>query len=110
MKILISRLEQYPAEQPIGFCVGFTVSATNGRSFYQDTVVSFDNASDDQSAVDFALAQMINGFKSQCDTLEAISQLLGAVVTEEKVTEAVTNAVEIPIEKPVEQVVNEIKQ
>ena len=44
MNITVSRLEQYPSLEPTGYAVGFNCLCPNGRSFYTDTVVSFDVA------------------------------------------------------------------
>lgn len=85
MEVKISRLEQYPTENPNSFAVGFTVSAANGRSFYQDILIPFSEAADDQSAVDFALLKMIDDFKIRCAELENISPLLGTVINSEEI-------------------------
>lgn len=45
MRMIISKYERYPTEEPIGQAVGFTVYA-NERSFYIDTVISNEDIAD----------------------------------------------------------------
>ena len=51
----VTRLDHYPAENPIGWAVGFTVTTDNNRSFYRDTVIPFTDTSHDNLAIDLAL-------------------------------------------------------
>jgi hypothetical protein len=82
MNITVARLEQYPNDQPTGWAVGFNVVANNDRSFYVDTVVSFDDAESDEDAVDNALSTLSEGINSRVDALEGVSSLLGTDVTD----------------------------
>ena len=75
--ITIARLEQYPAEEPTGHCVGFTVTTTNGKSFYTDTVIPFTDADDDDKAVAAAYEGLKDSINSRVEALEAKSALLG---------------------------------
>ena len=75
--ITIARLEQYPVEEPTGHCVGFTVTATNGKSFYTDTVIPFNDADDDDKAVAAAYESLKDSINSRVEALEAKSALLG---------------------------------
>ena len=83
MNIKVSRLNQHPADEPTGFAVGFTCECVNGRSFYTDTHVSFDDASSDDEAVTVALDRLGESIQSRCDGLEAKSSLLGVDVTDQ---------------------------
>ena len=85
MEIKISRLDQYPAEEPCGFCVGFSITCDNGKSFYQDTNVSFDEAKTSEEAVDKAWEKLKEGVISTDTTLGAKSALLGTVYTPKEV-------------------------
>ena len=75
MNITVSRLEQYPSLEPTGYAVGFNCSCENGRSFYTDTVVSFDDASDDDAALAAALEVLGESIQSRCDVLSELPQL-----------------------------------
>ena len=75
MNITVSRLEQYPSLEPTGYAVGFNCSCTNGRSFYTDTVVSFDNAETDEEALAAALEVLGESIQSRCDSLSKLPQL-----------------------------------
>jgi len=78
MKALnVSRIEKYPKDLPTGWAVGFVCECDNDRSFYVDTVVSFDNADNEDEAVDKALNSLKDGIKSRCDSEDAKSSLLG---------------------------------
>ena len=76
-KITISRIEKYPADEPTGHAVGFTVETSNGKSFYVDTTVSFDDADDDDKAVSEAYKSLKDTIDSRVSDLEAKSSLLG---------------------------------
>jgi len=73
----VSRLEQYPTEDPHGWAVGFICECDNGRSFYVDTVVSFEDADDQDSAIDVALESVKEGVMSRCTQEDEKSALLG---------------------------------
>jgi uncharacterized membrane protein YgcG len=42
--VRLTKFEQYPAEEPTGWAVGFTVEMPNGASKYRDVTVAFDAA------------------------------------------------------------------
>ena len=54
----VTRLDHYPAENPTGWAVGFTVTTDNNRSFYRDTVISFTDADSDNLAIDLAYGRL----------------------------------------------------
>ena len=54
----VTRLDQYPAEDPTGWAVGFTVTTDNNRSFYRDTVIPFTEADNDNLAIDLAYGRL----------------------------------------------------
>ena len=76
-KIIISKLIKYPAEEPTGFAVGFTVTTESNRTFYIDTLVSFDLATTDEQAVAIAYTNLQATIASQVAALDAKSNLLG---------------------------------
>jgi len=80
-EITVVRLEQYPAEEPTGWAVGFNVMSSNGRSFYVDTVVSFDKAKTDEDAVNVALQELNEQIKSRVEDLEKKPTVLGKKIT-----------------------------
>jgi hypothetical protein len=82
MNITVARLEQYPKDQPVGWAVGFNVTADNDRSFYVDTVVNFADAESDEDAVDNALNSLSESINSRVSALEGVSSLLGTDVTD----------------------------
>ena len=79
--ITISRLEKYPADEPTGHAVGFTVETSNGKSFYVDTTVSFADADDDDKAVSEAYKSLKDTVDGRITELEAKSSLLGTELT-----------------------------
>jgi hypothetical protein len=81
MKVTVSRLEVYPAEEPTGWAVGLVCECDNGNSFYVDTVVSNTDAADDQAALDAALVTLGPGINERCGVLDARSSLIGSDVT-----------------------------
>jgi len=76
-KVIVSRLEPYPAEEPTSYAVGFTVTCSNDRSFYIDTTVTFEEAQTDEEAVQVALDKLRDDINSKVQTIEAKSTLLG---------------------------------
>lgn len=43
MKIIIVKYSNYPQENPHSYAVGFDISLQNGRGFYVDTLVNYDD-------------------------------------------------------------------
>jgi hypothetical protein len=76
-EITVVRVEQYPPEEPIGWAIGFHVVCSNGRSFYIDTVVSFDKAQTDEEAVNIALQDLKETIQNRVNELEKKSVLIG---------------------------------
>ena len=83
MNVKVTRLEQYPPEEPNGWAVGFLCTCTNNdRGFYTDTIVSFDDADSDEDAVNVALDSLKESITDRCEALDAKSPLLGIDVTD----------------------------
>jgi len=84
MTLTVSRLEKYPAEEPTGWAVGLVCEcASNGKSFYTDTVVSFDDAADDEAAVAKALEVLGESINARHDVMMDKSGLLGTDVSDQ---------------------------
>ena len=75
--LTVSRLENYPADEPTGWAVGLVCVCNNDRSFYTDCVVSFDDADDDEAAVSKAVEQLSESIQARCLALEEKSVLIG---------------------------------
>jgi len=75
--IIIAKLESYPSDEPTGWAVGFNVTCDNGRTFYIDTPVSYDEAKTDEEAVDKAYEKLKESIDTQIKELEEKSPLLG---------------------------------
>jgi hypothetical protein len=75
MNITVSRLEQYPSLEPTGYAVGFNCLCPNGRSFYTDTVVSFDVAENDEDALAAGLEALGESIVSRCAALSELPEL-----------------------------------
>lgn len=81
MTITIVRFETYPTDAPKVYVVGFNIVTENNRSFYQDTQVSFDQASkkSDLEICNVAYKQLQTSIVAQTSILEAQQPLLGKV-------------------------------
>jgi hypothetical protein len=75
--LTVSRLEKYPAEEPNSWAVGLVCECDNGRSFYTDCTVSFEDAADDDAAVTEALVRLKDSIMSRCTDLDSKSALIG---------------------------------
>jgi hypothetical protein len=76
-EITVVRFEQYPSDEPEGWAVGFTVTCSNGRSFYVDTSVSFSEADNDEMAVEVALNKLRDQIESTVAMFESKSSVIG---------------------------------
>ena len=79
MQITIAKFHLYPQEDPSGYAVGFNVTASNGRSFYTDTIIPLTETqgkTDDQ-IVSMAYEQLQQGITDRVTTLEQRSPILG---------------------------------
>jgi hypothetical protein len=76
-EITVVRFEQYPSDEPMGWAVGFTVTCSNGRSFYVDTTVSFSEADNDEEAVGIALNKLKSQIESRVNEFESKSPVIG---------------------------------
>lgn len=103
MKLTVSRLEAYPAEEPTGRAVGFVCECDNGRSFYVDTVVSFDDGASDEDAVTKALESLGENILAQRAALEAKSALVGSDVSDQLVEPVVDDVVDDVVEPVVDE-------
>jgi len=74
----VTRLDQYPAEDPTGWAVGFTVTTDNNRSFYRDTVISFIEATSDNLAIDLAYGRLRQKLYSLTASYEKQGSRLGS--------------------------------
>lgn len=78
MKMIISKYEGYPIEEPIGQAVGFTVYA-NERSFYIDTVISNENivVKTEEEILDLAWEELKEEILSKAEQLNLRPPLVG---------------------------------
>jgi hypothetical protein len=76
-EITVVRFEPYPSDEPRGWAVGFTVTCSNGRSFYIDTSVEFNEAGNDEEAIEVALNKLKNQIESRIAELESKSPVIG---------------------------------
>jgi len=76
-KITVARFEKYPPEEPTGWAVGFLVELENGRSFYVDTTVGFEEANTDEEAVNVAWGKLQDSVNTQVEALSNKSPIVG---------------------------------
>ena len=79
MQITIAKFHLYPEEAPNSYAVGFNVTASNGRSFYTDTIIPLTETqgkTDDQ-IVSMAYEHLQQGITDRVTTLEQRSPILG---------------------------------
>ena len=84
MKVKVSRFELYPKENPIGYCVGFTVTAKNNRQLYRDVIVNFtENENRTEPDIIVESWKLIGKEIQQIvDEIEGIPELLGEDIVE----------------------------
>lgn len=80
-EIKIARFELFPADAPDCYCVGFAGTAANGRSHYQDTQVTLQEAQGktDEEITALAWEKVKDGFAPVMESLAVKSALLGKV-------------------------------
>ena len=78
----VTRLDHYPAENPTGWAVGFTVTTNNNRSFYRDTVISYGDADSDNLAIDLAYGRLRNKIWDLTRSYENQGSRLGSEYTD----------------------------
>ena len=78
--LTVTRLEKYPDPEPTGWAVGFVCECSNGRTFYNDVIVSFERANDDEEAVNVALEELGEIIHHRCTQMESKSDLVGSDV------------------------------
>ena len=107
MKVTVARFELYPSDDPTGYVVGFRVSASNGRSFYRDILVNFEEneSRSDAEIVETAWSEMKEDIILEVERLESKSDIIGkslilpdGLLEDEEVI--VDEAEEPPIEEP----------
>jgi len=81
--LTVSRLENYPADEPTGWAVGLVCTCDNDRSFYTDCTVSFEDAADDEAAVALAVDRLKEGIEARCTALQLKSALIGNDVSDQ---------------------------
>lgn len=83
-EIKITRFENHPEEDPIGWQVGFTYT-TNGRTGYNDIVINFAECSGltDEQIARIAYDRLKLTIDSWLENFESKSPLLGSVFAEE---------------------------
>ena len=74
----VTRLDHYPAENPTGWAVGFTVTTDNNRSFYRDTVIPYGDASNDNLAIDLAYGKLQVKINNLIESYEKQGTRLGS--------------------------------
>lgn len=82
MKIKIAKYELYPADDPIGYAIGFNVTTSNGRNLYRDVVISLDDISNGDTEVEIvnkAWTNLSEGIMNEVTLLENKSQALGGI-------------------------------
>ena len=94
----IVRYEPYPATKDVivgngeenevihesqpayGYAVGFAVTTPNGHTFYIDTVVEFDEATDTQAVIDAAIAKLREQIDAKIAELDAQPPIIGTII------------------------------
>ena len=76
-EIKISRLEPFPAENPNGWVVGFTVLIEEKKNFYEVTTVSYDETDNEKEAVDLAYEKLKSSIDKKIEELSDSTSLLG---------------------------------
>ena len=107
MKVTVARFELYPSDDPTGYVVGFRVSASNGRSFYRDILVNFEEneSRSDAEIVETAWRELKEDIILEVERLESKSDIIGkslilpdGLLEDEEVI--VDEVEEPPIEEP----------
>ena len=78
MQITIAKFHLYPQEDPSGYAVGFNVTASNGRSFYTDTIIPLTETQGktDDEIVALAYQELQQGISDRVSVLETRSSIL----------------------------------
>ena len=106
--IRVTRLDHYPVDNPVSWAIGFTVETSNGRSFYKDTTVSYQEAGNDNLAIDLAYAKLQKIINEITARYEQQGSRLGSeYVNRDSPPVATVTITETPIEETTEEVVIE---
>jgi len=79
-KIIVTKLETYPPQDPTGFLVGFIIESNN-RQGYIDAIIPFEDASNDEQAVNVAKTILKDEIEIRLTEFESKSSIIGAEVT-----------------------------
>jgi len=84
MKAKVIKYHPYPKDNPEGYTVGFDITLSNGRSFYIDTLLSFDeigNNTVDEQIIDLALKKLNTKIEERRAQLAEIKIIVGSAKT-----------------------------
>ena len=102
--IRVTRLDHYPVDNPVSWAIGFTVETSNGRSFYKDTTVSYQEAGNDNLAIDLAYAKLQKIINEITARYEQQGSRLGSeYVNRDNPPVATVTIIETPIEETTEE-------
>ena len=102
--IRVTRLDHYPVDNPVSWAIGFTVETSNGRSFYKDTTVSYQEAGNDNLAIDLAYAKLQKIINEITARYEQQGSRLGSeYVNRDNPPVATVTITETPIEETTEE-------
>ena len=102
--IRVTRLDHYPVANPVSWAIGFTVETSNGRSFYKDTTVSYQEAGNDNLAIDLAYAKLQKIINEITARYEQQGSRLGSeYVNRDNPPVATVTITETPIEETTEE-------
>ena len=102
--IRVTRLDHYPVDNPVSWAIGFTVETSNGKSFYKDTTVSYQEAGNDNLAIDLAYAKLQKIINEITARYEQQGSRLGSeYVNRDNPPVATVTITETPIEETAEE-------
>ena len=82
MKVKIVKISLFPKEQPTGYDIGFEITMKNGRFFYRDVIVPFEDTVDDpidEEVVEVAWDILEEEILEKVKELENNTPLLGSI-------------------------------
>jgi hypothetical protein len=86
---IIAKFQTYPATEPTGYAVGFSVKH-KGRSSYQDTIVPFAECEglDEEAICDLAFANVGASLQAQVAVFDTKGEIVGQKYTPKEAPEA----------------------
>jgi len=80
--IRIAKFQTYPADEPTGYAVGFTLRR-RGRQVYRDTVVPFDQCEglDEEGICDLAFEKLRDGIQAKSAEFATKGEIIGQEYT-----------------------------